>query len=98
MKIRERTKYEETTGRRHIARDTVGDTLGRRRSVLQEGCHQVGLSPMGDPHGSRDTPRGLWPTEVPMPEQRSIKKLSCVLLTTGVGKAVCNAVKTGGCH
>lgn len=42
--------------------------------MLQEGCHQVGLSPMGDPHGSRDTPRGLWPMEVPMPEQRSIKK------------------------
>lgn len=65
-------KYEETTGRRHIARDAVGDTL-EGDSVLQEGRHQVGLSPMGDPHWSRDTPKGLWPMEAPMPEQRSKK-------------------------
>lgn len=65
-------KYEETTGRRRIARDAVGDTL-EGDSVLQEGRHQVGLSPMGDPHWSRDTPKGLWPMEAPMPEQRSRK-------------------------
>lgn len=65
-------KYEETTGWRHIARDALGDTL-EGDSVLQEGRHQVGLSPMGDPHWSRDTPKGLWPMEAPMPEQRSKK-------------------------
>lgn len=69
---RNKISMEKQRGRRHIARGAVGDTL-EGDSVLQEGRHQVGLSPMGDPHWSRDTPKGLWPMEAPMPEQRSRK-------------------------